>query len=65
MIRKTVSRKKASELLDVSTRSIDRWLKGNRIEGFIPHKSSRVLIYLDSLTQENLQSTQPKFNNEL
>ena len=65
MIRKTVSRKKASELLDVSTRSIDRWLKENRIEGFIPYKSSRVLIYLDSLTKENLQSTQPKFNNEL
>ena len=64
MIRKTISRKKASELLDVSTRSIDRWLKENRIEGFIPYKSSRVLIYLDSLTQENLQSTQPKFNNE-
>ena len=65
MIRKTVSRKKASELLDVSTRSIDRWLKENRIEGFIHYKSSRILIYLDSLTQENLQSTQPKFNNEL
>jgi len=64
MIRKTISRKKASELLDVSTRSIDRWLKENRIEGFIPYKSRRVLIYLDSLTQENLQSTQPKFNNE-
>ena len=42
MTRKTVSRKKVSELLDVSTRSVDRWLKENRIEGFIPYKSIRL-----------------------
>ena len=65
MTRKTISRKEASTFLSVSTRTIDRWLRDKRIHGFIPFNGKRVLIYKDSLTQENLQSPIPKFKNEI
>jgi len=52
MIRETISRKEASTFLSVSTRTIDRWLRDKRIQGFIPFNGKRVLIYKDSLTQE-------------
>jgi hypothetical protein len=47
--------------MSVSTKTIDRWIINGRIEAFKPYFSSRVLIYEDSLTQENLQSPKPKF----
>jgi predicted site-specific integrase-resolvase len=65
MIRETISRKQAAASLSVSTRTIDRWLRDKRIHGFIPFNSKRILIYKDSLTQENLQSPIPKFKNEI
>lgn len=65
MARETISRKQASTFLSVSTRTIDRWLRDKRIQGFIPFNGKRVLIYKDSLTQENLQSPIPKFKNEI
>lgn len=65
MIRETISRKEASSFLSVSTRTIDRWIQDNRIHCFKPFNSKRVLIYKDSLTQENLQSPQPKFINKI
>ena len=65
MNRKLISRKHCAELLNLHKRTIDRYLRNNRIEGFKPHGSSRVLIYYDSINQENLQSVAPKFNNKL
>lgn len=63
MARKTISRAEAANFLSVSIKTIDRWIRDGRIENYKPHGSSRVLIYLDSLTQENLQSAKPKFLN--
>lgn len=63
MVNKTISRGAASALLGVSIRTIDRWIRDGRINAFKPFGSRRVLIYADSLTQENLQSPMPKFSN--
>lgn len=63
MKRKIISRNKASVQLSLSTRTIDRYIREGRIEAFKPFGSRRVLIYADSLTQENLQSPMPKFSN--
>lgn len=49
MDRKLISRKQCAELLNLHKRTIDRYLRNNRIEGFKPHGSSRVLIYYDSI----------------
>lgn len=65
MGRKIISRKEASRLLCVSTKTIDRMLRNGRIEGYKPHASSRVLIYEDSLIEENLKSHLPIFQNAL
>jgi len=64
MVKKTISRHLAAALLGVSTRSIDRWIREGRINAFKPFGSRRVLIYFDSLTQENLQSPKPIFSNK-
>jgi excisionase family DNA binding protein len=59
----TVSRKQASEMLSVSTKTIDRWIRSGFIKAFKSTGGSKVLIVADSITQENLQSPKPKFNN--
>jgi excisionase family DNA binding protein len=64
MKRKIISRIKASEQLSLSTRTIDRYIREGRIEAFKPYGSRRVLIYADSLAQENLQSPKPIFSNK-
>lgn len=63
MKRQIISRKKAASLLSVSIKTIDRMIRNNRLEAFKPSGSSRVLIYADTLSQENLQSPKPKFHN--
>lgn len=65
MKRNIVSRKQAAILLSVSIKTIDRWVRGNRIQAFKPFLSNRVLIYEDSLTEGNLQSIKPNFKNTL
>jgi len=40
-------------------------LREGRIKGFKPSGSSRVLIYKDSITEHNLQSAKPVFQNDL
>ena len=63
MIRTTISRKFAARLRGVSTRTIDRWIREGRIEAFKAFRGKKVLIYEDSLSEENLKSAKPKFNN--
>ena len=60
-----ISRKQAAKLLSVSTKTIDRMLRDGRIRGFKAYRSSRVFIYEDSLTESNLQSAKPVFQNDL
>ena len=59
-----ISRKKASELLCVSQKTIDRMLRDGRIKGFKPYNSTRVFIYEDSITEHNLKSKSPVFEND-
>lgn len=58
-----ITRKKASQILSVSVKTIDRWIRSGRISAFKPYGSSKVLIDSDSLTQENLQSVKSIFKN--
>lgn len=60
---KYISRKKAASILSVSTKTIDRMLRDGRIRGFKAYGSSRVFINPDSLTESNLQSAKPIFQN--
>jgi len=65
MERQIISREQAAALLSVSKKTIDRWIRSGRIEAFKAHNSSRVLIYKDSLLEENLKSARPVFENNL
>ncbi len=56
-----LSRYEAANYLKVSTRTIDRLIRDNRINAFKLGK--RVLIYFDSLTEENINAIKPKFQN--
>jgi excisionase family DNA binding protein len=56
-----LSRYEAANHLKVSTRTIDRLIRDNRIKAFKLGK--RVLIYYDSLTEENINAIKPKFQN--
>lgn len=59
---KYLSRCEAALHLRVSSRTIDRLIRDNRIKAFKLGK--RVLIYFDSLTEENINSVKPKFHNQ-
>lgn len=59
-----LSRKQASSLLSVSTKTIDRWIRLGYIRAFKPKNSNRVLIHKDSLTEDNLKAFKPNFKNE-
>ena len=65
MMNNFISRKEAANRCSVKEKTIDRWVRQGRIKAFKPDRSSRVLIYADTLTQENLQSVEPKFKNKL
>ncbi|GEC77727.1 excisionase family DNA-binding protein [Flavobacterium aquatile] len=56
-----LNRNEAASHLRISTRSVDRLIRSNRIRAFKLGK--RVLIYYDSLTEENINSVKPKFLN--
>lgn len=56
-----LNRSEAASHLRISTRSIDRLIRNNRIRAFKLGK--RVLIYYDSLTEENINAVKPKFLN--
>ena len=61
IIEKYFSRKEAAIFLKISVKTIDRLLRAGRIRGF--KIGSRVLIYIESLTEENINSFKPKFNS--
>jgi excisionase family DNA binding protein len=58
---KYLSRYEAASYLRVSYKTIDRLIRDNRIKAFKLGK--RVLIHYDSLTEENINSIKPKFQN--
>ncbi|MFA6274042.1 MAG: helix-turn-helix domain-containing protein [Candidatus Paceibacterota bacterium] len=58
---KFFNRFEAARYLKVSTKTIDRLIRDNRIKAFKLGK--RVLIYSESLTEENINSVKPKFQN--
>lgn len=58
---KFLSRIEAAAHLRISTKSVDRLIRSSRIRAFKLGK--RVLIYYDSLTEENINSVKPKFMN--
>lgn len=59
---KYLSRYEAATHLRVSYKTIDRLIRDNRIKAFKLGK--RVLIHYDSLTEENINSVKPKFQNK-
>ena len=60
---KYLSRKEASEFMSISIRQVDRYVSEGRIKAFRPYGGRRVLIYSDSLTEDNLKSPIPRFKN--
>lgn len=58
---KYLSRHEAATHLRVSTKTLDRLIRSDRIRAFKLGK--RVLIHYDSLTEENINSIKPKFIN--
>ncbi len=58
---KFVSRYEASNFLKVSVKTIDRLIRSDRIKAFKLGK--RVLIYYETLTEENINSIRPRFKN--
>lgn len=60
---KFLSKKEAAKQLSVSVRQLDRYIKDGRVKAFKPFNGMRVLIHSDSLTEENLKSPVPVFNN--
>jgi excisionase family DNA binding protein len=53
------TRKESAHFLRCSTKKIDRLIKDGRINAFKVNRS--VLIYAETLTEENLNSPKPKF----
>ena len=55
------TRRETALYLRLSQKSIDRLIRCGRIRAFKIGKG-KVLIYADSVTEENLNSIKPKFN---
>jgi len=60
---KFLSKKEAAKQLSVSIRQLDRYIKDGRVKAFKPYNGMRVLVYSNSLTEENLKSPVPVFQN--
>ena len=61
VVRNYLTRKEAADVLRSSVRTIDRLLRDCKIRGY--KMGRKVLIYADSLTEENINSIKPKFLN--
>lgn len=57
--------KETATYLRKSVKTIRRRLKCDRIKGFKEGKNGNILIYADTVTEENLNSIKPKFKNNL
>ena len=60
-MQKVITRKEAGETLKSSLKTIDRLLKEGRIKGF--KLGRKVLIYSETLTEENINAIKPNFLN--
>lgn len=58
-----ISRKEAAKRTSLSPRQLDRVIRQGRIRAFKPFGSRRVLIDPNSITEDNLTSPKPIFNN--
>ncbi len=56
------TRDEASKIKKVSKKTVDRLLRRGGIKGF--KIGSKVLIYPNSFTEENINAIKPKFNNK-
>ena len=54
-----LTRKEVSNYLKSSTKTVDRLIRDGRIKGF--KIGSKVLIYAESVTEENINAVKPKF----
>jgi hypothetical protein len=57
--------KETAIYLRKSVKTIRRRLKSDHIKGFKEGKNGNILIYADTVIEENLNSTKPKFKNNL
>ena len=60
---KFLRRQKAAKLMNISVRQLDRYIKDGRIRAFKPYNGKLVLIYSNSITEENLKSPVPVYRN--
>jgi excisionase family DNA binding protein len=56
-----LTRKEVSSYLKSSMKTVDRLIRDGRIRGF--KIGSKVLIYANSVTEENINAMKPKFKN--
>lgn len=59
MVLNLITRKEASHQLKSSLKTIDRLVRDGRIRAF--KLKRKVLIYAESLNEENINSTKPNF----
>lgn len=60
-MREYLTKKEAGEALKISQKTIDRLIKNGRIKSF--KVGRKVLIYPETLTEENINSIKPNFLN--
>lgn len=60
-MREVLTKKEAGEALKISQKTIDRLIKNGRIKSF--KLGRKVLIYSETLTEENINSIKPNFLN--
>jgi excisionase family DNA binding protein len=61
IMREVLTKKEAGEALKISQKTIDRLIKNGRIKAF--KLGRKVLIYSETLTEENINAIKPKFLN--
>jgi len=60
-MKNVLTRKEAGQALKSSLKTIDRLIKQGRIKGY--KLGRKVLIYSETLTEENINSIKPNFLN--
>jgi excisionase family DNA binding protein len=60
-MREVLTKKEAGEALKISQKTIDRLIKNGRIKSF--KLGRKVLIYSETLTEENINAIKPNFLN--
>ena len=60
---KFLTRKSAAEQMSISIRQLDRIIRQGRIRAFKAYNCKIIYIHSDSITEENLKSPVPVYNN--